>query len=54
MVHRRGGRSGAWKSVVTLPRSVRGVRKFRLTIRYLGESSYTPESLRLTIRLRRR
>ena len=49
----RGGRSGSWKAVMTLPRAARGLHKFRLTIRYLGEPSYTPKSLQLTIRPRR-
>ena len=49
----RGGRSGSWKAVITLPPAARGLRKFRLTIRYLGEPSYTPKSLQLTVRPRR-
>ncbi|HEY3019666.1 MAG TPA: metallophosphoesterase [Solirubrobacteraceae bacterium] len=49
----RGGRSGAWRAEFRLPPAVRGLRKFRLTIRYLGEPTYTAESLALTIRPRR-
>jgi hypothetical protein len=45
-----GGRAGAWKTVVKLPRSLRGVKKFRVALSYLGETGYLPAKARVTVR----
>jgi hypothetical protein len=45
-----GGRSGAWKAIVKLPRSLRGVKRFSAAISYLGETGYLPAKLRFTAR----
>ena len=49
-----GARTGSWRAVVTLPRSVRAVRRWSVTVRYPGESGYTPASVTssTTVRLR--
>ena len=47
-----GGRTGSWRAVVALPRSLRGVRKWRVTVRYLGEAGYAPASAALVARPR--
>jgi Calcineurin-like phosphoesterase len=50
----RGGRSGSWRTVVTLPRSLRAIKKLRLTVRYLGETGYGPTSVGVVVRTRAR
>ena len=45
-----GGRSGRWRAVVTLPRSVRRVKVLRVAVRYLGERTVAPKTVRLRAR----
>jgi hypothetical protein len=48
-----GGRDGAWRAVVRLPRSAARLTKFRVALRYLGESGYASAQLGVIARARR-
>jgi len=48
-----GGRSGSWRTSIVLPRKLRTVKKLRLSVRYLGETSYSPAAITVVARVRR-
>ena len=48
-----GGRSGTWRGVLRLPRAAHAVRRFDVSIGYLGESGHAPAGLRLSVLTRK-
>ena len=49
----RGDRGGSWRAAVRLPRTAAGLTKFRVALRYLGESGYAPAQVGVIARARR-
>ncbi|HEY3185976.1 MAG TPA: LamG-like jellyroll fold domain-containing protein [Solirubrobacteraceae bacterium] len=48
-----GGRSGTWRATLRLPRAARDLRRFDVSIGYLGETGHAPTNLRLSVVARR-